>query len=149
MTFKEEIYNHCKEEVENQLTVLQKAIEETRESLGSETKSSAGDKHETGRAMAQLEMEKLGSQHQNVIKLKRILSQLKPEAIHTSIKAGSLVGTKNSTYFLSIGLGKLEVRGKEIYAISPASPVAQLLLSKKVGMSFSFNQKEEVITSCS
>ena len=58
MTIKQELYKLCLEYVENRFQTIQNTIKEIQESLGSETKSSAGDKHETGRAMLQLEREK-------------------------------------------------------------------------------------------
>ena len=39
---------------------MKKSILELQQSLDSETKSSAGDKHETGRAMLQIDLEKAG-----------------------------------------------------------------------------------------
>ncbi len=56
------LYNYCFEFIESRLCTIINTILDLRESLDSETKSSAGDKHETGRAMLQLEREKAGSQ---------------------------------------------------------------------------------------
>ena len=49
--------------VNNRLQTVQDTLfHSNQKALQSETKSSAGDKHETGRAMLQLEMEKAGQQ---------------------------------------------------------------------------------------
>lgn len=60
MSLKEELYELCVDFVDSRLSTIQQTIESNQKALTSETKSSAGDKHETGRAMLQLEMEKAG-----------------------------------------------------------------------------------------
>ena len=59
-------------------TILQ-SIQSNKNDLFSETKSSAGDKHETGRAMIQLEMEKASQQLLVVTEMKDILKKLSIE----------------------------------------------------------------------
>ena len=58
MNTKQKLFNACKEFVQDKLSTIEKTIQSNKSALNSETKSSAGDKHETGRAMLQLEMEK-------------------------------------------------------------------------------------------
>ena len=55
--------------VEDTIEVYKKGILDAQNGLQSESKSSAGDKHETGRAMLQLEAEKLGKQLQESLTL--------------------------------------------------------------------------------
>jgi hypothetical protein len=74
MNIKKELYNQCFSFIENRLLTVKKTMAEIQESLLSETKSSAGDKHETGRAMLQLEREKAGNQLVEIIKIKDNLS---------------------------------------------------------------------------
>ena len=59
---KEQVLQSCSILLEQQLSSIQDQINALKADLGSETKSSAGDKHETGRAMIQLEQERLGAQ---------------------------------------------------------------------------------------
>jgi len=59
---KNELLETCRKFVENRLNTVQQTLLSYENDLQSETKSSAGDKHETGRAMLQLEMEKTGLQ---------------------------------------------------------------------------------------
>ena len=70
LKIKENLYLQCVDFVENRFQTIQKTIDEIQESLTSETKSSAGDKHETGRAMLQLEREKAGNQLAEIQKTK-------------------------------------------------------------------------------
>jgi transcription elongation GreA/GreB family factor len=120
----------------NLRSILEKTLDEARkeyvlakESRDSDTKSSAGDKFETGREMMQKEMDKLSALVDNTLyslsKLNR-LANLPPAAVITE---GSLVETDQETYFISIGYGKLDT----VYAISIESPLGVELKGKKVG----------------
>ena len=71
MTLKETLLSKCHEFIDERHQRIQRTIDEIKVSLQSETKSSAGDKHETGRAMLQLEREKAGQQ------LKKIYQYIK------------------------------------------------------------------------
>ena len=59
---KQELFGQCQNFVNSKLDTIRQTINELQQALNSETKSSAGDKHETGRAMIQLEREKMGRQ---------------------------------------------------------------------------------------
>lgn len=133
MSIKLELYDFCLEFVDNRFQIIQNTIKEIQESLLSETKSSAGDKHETGRAMLQLEREKLGNQLAEIQKLKAILNKVNSEAKHQKIALGSVVYTTQSNYFIAISAGEIVLDSKRFYAISQATPIAKLLISKTVG----------------
>lgn len=128
----------CQTYVNERLQRIQKIIEGIQESLTSETKSTAGDKHETGRAMLQLEREKAGAQLAEVQKLQEILTKI---TISSSdhIRLGSLITTSQADYFISISVGKLSIENKSYYAIAANSPIGKLLLGKTIGDTFSFN----------
>lgn len=133
MSIKLELYDFCLEFVDNRFQTIQNTIKEIQESLLSETKSSAGDKHETGRAMLQLEREKSGNQLVEIQKLKAILNKVNSEAKHQKIALGSVVYTTQSNYFIAISAGEIVSDSKRFYAISQATPIAKLLISKTVG----------------
>ena len=76
MILKQNLYNQCQEFIDNRFETIQNTIKDIQKSLLSETKSSAGDKHETGRAMLQLEREKAGQQLAEIQKIKEILLKL-------------------------------------------------------------------------
>ncbi|GAA4801623.1 hypothetical protein GCM10023330_04420 [Litoribaculum gwangyangense] len=73
---KQQLHEACLEFIDNRFQAVKKTINEIQESLLSETKSSAGDKHETGRAMIQIEREKAGNQLAEIEKTKQILSKI-------------------------------------------------------------------------
>lgn len=144
---KSKVHEACVIKIQGQLDLLQQAINGAKEALTSETKSSAGDKHETGRAMAQLEMEKLGGQYQSAVQIKQFLIQIDPSRTSKTVATGSLLLAKSFVYFVSVGLGKLDFTfdGRDIYAISPSSPLAQSLLGKSLVDDVNMNGRAIVI----
>jgi transcription elongation GreA/GreB family factor len=137
MSIKQQLYNRCQVFLNNRLEVIQNTIADIQNSLQSETKSSAGDKHETGRAMLQLEREKAGHQLAELQKLNETLE---------NIALGSLVLTTHLNYFIAISAGEIEAEGNDYYAISAATPMAILLLSKQVGDLIEFRDTKFTIT---
>lgn len=101
------------------------------ESANNETKSSAGDKHETARAMMQLEQEKLSYQLKDLQDQKLELEKIDISKPSAQIAKGTLIQSDKGFLFLSIGLGKINVDDKTVFAISPQSPLGVKLLGKK------------------
>jgi transcription elongation GreA/GreB family factor len=136
---KEALYNYCKEFVNSKLETIEKTIKSNQADLASETKSSAGDKHETGRAMLQLEMEKAGQQLKGVTEMKLVLERIKLQETSGACKMGSIVKTNTINYFLAISAGKIVVENEIYYAVSSKSPIGQLLIGKKKNDTLQFN----------
>jgi len=130
---KEELYRFCSEFADARITRIQKQILEIQESMNSETKSSAGDKHETGRAMLQLEREKLGQQLLEAEKTQKHLGHIHINKKHDIIGPGSLVHTSLNSYFIAISAGEYTIENKLIYCISAATPMGRLLFGKCKG----------------
>jgi len=144
-TLKKELYNACVEFVKKREETVNQIIVSNQKALTSETKSSAGDKHETGRAMLQLEMEKAGQQLEGIHQMKTILAKIRLEETSELVKLGSLISTNQATYFLAISAGQITISDRSYYAISPSSPIGKLLLGRKVGDEFVFNGKTIMI----
>ena len=140
MNLKKELYNQCEAFVNKRLQTVEEVISSNQKALQSETKSSAGDKHETGRAMLQLEMEKAGQQLAGITKMKEILAKIDISKTTTNAHLGSIVFTDKLNYFLSISAGKLKALDKEFFAISISSPIGKLLLGKQENTSVNFNK---------
>ena len=143
---KTQLLQLCTTSLDTRLQSVLAVIEDIKQSLQSETKSSAGDKHETGRAMLQLEREKAGHQLAEIEKTKQILSKINTESTYKNIGLGSVVYTTTSNYFISISAGKLIVEDDTFYAISANTPIGQLLLGKSVGDVINFRNLEFKIT---
>ncbi|CAM1362176.1 3-oxoacyl-ACP synthase [Tenacibaculum xiamenense] len=138
---KEELYNQCIEYVNKRLQTIENTIESNKRALQSETKSSAGDKHETGRAMLQLEMEKAGQQLQGIRVMKETLAKIDIKKKSETSCLGSIIKTNLGTYFLSISAGQIKFSNKVYFAVSVSSPIGSLLLGKKINESVNFNGK--------
>lgn len=131
MTVKSRLLEQCQIFVRDKLNLIETVINANRKALDQESKSSAGDKHETGRAMLHLEMEKASQQFKAAQQMKETLDRTEIQHISGKIKLGSMVITDQGTYFIAISAGQLTVDKKQYYAISPASPIGQLLMGKE------------------
>ena len=145
MKLKEELYKQCVAFVTKKQNTIEATIASHQKSLESETKSSAGDKHETGRAMLQLEMEKASQQLIVAQQMKETLHKINLSESKTKVRLGSLVVTNNATYFMSISVGRLVVDTKEYFAISIASPIGKILLGQQVDSELVFNGNKILI----
>ncbi|MCG2459303.1 3-oxoacyl-ACP synthase [Flavobacteriaceae bacterium F89] len=139
MTIKQVLYDFCQFSIQNRIDNIQENIRSLQESLTSETKSSAGDKHETGRAMIQLEREKLGNQLQVAERTKQVLDKLVFKVRPVKIVTGTLVYTTKANYFLSVSLGEFRKNEFRAYCISPQTPMGVLLLGRSSGEVIDFN----------
>lgn len=145
MTAKKLLYQKCVDYVNQRLETVEKMIQSHQKSLVSETKSSAGDKHETGRAMLQLEMEKAGQQLSSIQKMKETLAKINPSKQSNLVSLGSLVETNLGNYYLSISAGQLTIQKETFFAISTSSLIGKLLLGKKQGDQLIWNGKKTQI----
>jgi len=139
MNVKKQLSEFCQEYVDSRTLRIQDSIKSIQESLSSETKSSAGDKHETGRAMLQLEREKLGQQLLEVERMAIILSRISISIKANAVVLGSWVKTSKRDYFLAISAGAYEGTPSPIYCVSRATPIGKLLLGKSIGDVVDFN----------
>ena len=145
LKIKEVLLDCCEVFVNKRLKTVADVISSNQKALASETKSSAGDKHETGRAMLQLEMEKAGQQLSGIAQLKVVLSKIDVFKSSKNVCLGSVIITDKVSYFLSISAGQLVVADKSYFAISVSSPIGKLLLGKQKKEVISFNGKIIVI----
>ena len=139
------LHEYCLAQATQSIATARAALEAAQEAGNTETKSSAGDKYETGRAMMQQEQEKNKVQLLKAIELKNQLAQLRSGQRNETAGPGSLVITNHGNFYLSVGLGKVSLEGKIYYAISLQSPVGELLRGKRVGEEFSFQRKHYTV----
>lgn len=144
---KEQLYKKCEVYLEEKITRISNSILDLEVALTNESKSSAGDKFETGREMINIEIQKLSTQLQQFQQLQVTLEVAKRNKKPTPIRLGSLVEATNATYFICIPIGEVILGDKKVYVIGAGSPVAQALLGKAEGDTFSFNSVESKITS--
>ena len=118
-----------------------------KESRDSDTKSSAGDKYETGREMMQREMDKISA---SLDMQKNQLAQMQRIDLHENpnrVGIGSYIETDAENYYLSVGLGKQTCNGSPFYAISSDSPIGALLMGKQKGDSIELRGRKITLIS--
>lgn len=131
--FKNQIIKAIDNELQERIKLAKESYQDAKESRDHETKSSAGDKHETGRAMMQQEMDRTETR---IIQLQTFINEFKnlPVDEDMSVVApGSVVQTDSGCYFIGLSLGKVHIDDWFIHAISVASPLGRLLLRKTTG----------------
>jgi len=132
------LHNYCLEITQEKMNRIDTLLKSNKKALDTATKSSAGDKHETARAMIHLDQENNSMQMLEAQKTFRILSQITIEK-HSSIKMGSLVKTDKALFYISVGLGKQKINDTEFFAVSPISPLAQKLIGLTENSIVNFN----------
>lgn len=138
---KQKLYSECVSYVEAKIEQTTIAIDELQRAANLETKSSMGDKYESGRAAIQLEMEKYSQQLNENYNLKKVLYQINAAKVYDSIQPGCVVYTNNDNYFVAINAGEVETGGNKFRTISLASPLGKELHKRKAGDNFTFRNK--------
>lgn len=143
---KAQLLTYCLNLAKRKLAALEEELGSTREATTSEDKSTAGDKHETGRAMMHLEQEKLHKQLAEAANMVAELLRIDASNQQNSVKLGSLVFTDRTTFYLAAGLGKVTFENKDYFVVSVQAPISNLMMGKQLGERFSLNGTEYVIT---
>lgn len=133
MELRKALFDLCCAYADARIRVAQEAMQQAQQAANTEEKSSAGDKYETGRAMAHLEKEKAAAQLFEANKLKELLHKINLEVITPKISLGSVIFTDKGNYYLAISAGKLYVDKVEFLALSPASPLGAQLINRSAG----------------
>jgi len=135
---KEKVHQQALNLVQTKLLELEAHFKDLQEGQSSNTRSTAGDKHDTEREMVQAELNnysrQIQVQKQNLNSLKFIDPSPKDR-----VEQGALVRTTNGLFYISIPLGKIVVEGEKVWIISAASPMGQAMKGKKAGEKFELN----------
>jgi hypothetical protein len=132
MLLKQKIHAHYLSIAANKVAILQQTLADLKESGSNETKSTAGDKHETALAMLQIEQANKRTQLQEALEQKATIEKLANVSNTTTIVPGSLVQTNKGYFYISVALGKAVVDGIAVIAISPQSPLGAKLVGLNV-----------------
>ena len=139
------LFSHCKADLEKKIEILELQKKSLQKDLTSEIKSSVGDKHETGRAMIQLELEKLGNQIHKIELNYQRLNTIKDFKTSNIVSLGSIIFTDKANYYLAVAADSFKINSKVFYCISTQSPIGKLLIGKKINQSIRFNDIESII----
>ncbi|MGL4597341.1 MAG: hypothetical protein ACRCYO_07435 [Bacteroidia bacterium] len=142
---KANVFNACLEILNKKIQAHELSLHELIAGAANDSKSTAGDKHETARAMMQLEQEKLSKQLSELRTQKNVLEQLREARVGERVGAGSLIKTDKGILYLSIALGRITIDGATVFALSPQSPLGEKLIGKKKGDLVEMNGAKYVI----
>jgi hypothetical protein len=146
MEFKDKLYQQCMEFIMQRINTAEIALKQSQEASNDDTKSSAGDKFETTREMVSQDIARtknlLFDGQQN---LQLLISLESVPSPGDTVRNGSLVYTSKGIFYISISAGQIKVEDQLVFAISSASPIGKLMIGKKRGESFSFNQSDYTI----
>lgn len=136
------IHEKCLSIVREKLTNAKSAVDDAQSSANEETKSTAGDKHDTSKAMAQLEVETAQKVLVEVEKTLELLKRIEYKSVKNVVESGALVTTADGRYYFSVGLGKIVVDDSPTFALSILSPLGNTLKGLKKGDTVEFNGKK-------
>ncbi|MBN8786187.1 MAG: hypothetical protein J0I84_03800 [Terrimonas sp.] len=139
LSLKQQAYSLCIHLLNEKIQTLQQALKQLTESAANETKSTAGDKHETALAMLQIEQENISRQLKTVLDQKASIETLNISSKHVAVASGSLVKTNKGYLFVSVALGKIMVDNIPVILLSPQSPLGKKLLGLKKNDSTEIN----------
>ena len=134
-----QLYSLCQHFIDQRIANAREAIKNATDSANDDTKSSAGDKHETGRAMAHLEQEKGVNQLNEALELQSVLQKINPEIISKTIQVGSVVCTDKGNFYICIPAGKIQIDNQVYFAISIGSPIGMKIKNLSKNQTFEFN----------
>ena len=129
--FKQHVYDACLQNIQAKIDATAEALVEAMDAGNGESKSSAGDKHETAKAMMQIEQEKLSTQLDELEKQQEELKKIDLHLQTDYVAKGNLVYTNQGYLFVGIGLGRLKVNDHVVFVVSPSSPLGKKIIGLK------------------
>jgi hypothetical protein len=145
MISKKEILEQCIRQVDEALENMQAVIEEAQRSANKY--GAPRDRYDSYRAQLLRKKDMFGQQMVKSRQQLEVLKKIDLKRKSDTIGFGSLIKTQNQFLFISTGLGKVELNGNSIYAISTMVPIYKVLEGKKEGDLYEFNGKKGKIVS--
>ena len=142
---KEAAYGQCRRIMTEKADQLKARLLDLKDSISNDTKSTAGDKHETARAHLQIEQEQVSKQLAEALAQLSVLDTIDTKIATAAITKGSLIRTNNGYFFMSIPVGKMLVNDETIIALSPQSPLGMRFIGLKAGDATEMNGRNYMI----
>ena len=142
LNLKSSVLESCLSIKRNQINELTEMLQSLKSSVESNEKSSAGDKHETGRENANQTLLIYGDQHRKAMEDLMVFMMIKPDKLVDTIQLGAIVILNDLTIFIADNMGKLTVNDMPVNILSPKGPFVQCMLGKSKGFEFKFNDKD-------
>jgi len=134
---KQEIINIIKAKAADKIQYFENLITETRAS-NNDTKSSMGDKYETGREMLQQEINNLQRQLNEVLNQQAVLQKITSDSSE-KVQNGALVKTNKGLFYVAASMGEIMYEKQKIMTVSTESPLVKAMFGKKMGETFTIN----------
>ena len=147
MHIKQQIHSHYIDVINSKVLMLQQTLADLKESGSNETKSTAGDKHETALAMLQIKQANTRGQLEEALQQRSVLTAINPDINTIKILQGSYVKTNKGNFYISVALGKLIINGETVMAISPQSPLGAKLMGCCVDDTVTINTHNYLVES--
>jgi hypothetical protein len=141
MSNKKTILQHIINELKAQLSSFQKDYKGLQAALSNETKSSAGDKYETGREMITQEINKVLDQINKQEIFIQKLQKIDPDRTIKQAADTALIETSMGTFFIGLPLGIVQLADEKIFFISVQSPIYQAMRNLIAGDHFIWQSK--------
>lgn len=126
-----------KEDLNAQLLALQEAS-------NADTKSSMGDKYETGRESINQSRDLLEKQKVLLDRDEKIIAQTSVDPT-TTVSSGALVKVHLGWLWVAVSVGKVMHEGQEVQVVSADSPLVVALKGKRVGDKVAFRGRSTEI----
>ena len=129
MLTKSEVIAELDRQLLRKLSYLNTSLKQAIDSRNSDTKSSAGDKFETSREMAQIEIQKIETE---ISKTQQFITDL-------FAKFSQFIITDKGAFLISIPFGKIILNDEKIFCISKNAPITKHLINTKKNDCFFYN----------
>lgn len=144
--FKKEVITECQRIITGKLNELQEELIHLAKDIAEDTKSSAGDKFETSREMANIEREKIFAQVSDYKRSLNVLANIR-HGDREQVVHGKLIETNKNWIFMAISIGPIRVADQTVLVISAMAPLGEAFMDKKVKEKVNFNGIDYVIKS--
>ena len=138
---KKRLHEACISLIRARVEQISGSLDEAREASFAETKSSAGDKYETGREMMRIQSDMRALQLYEAQDLLNRLERVDVSQELSTVKAGAVVWTTNGLFFVAQSIGQISLDGFEYQTISMASPMGKVLKGLAAGESTTFREQ--------
>ncbi|SEV97915.1 hypothetical protein SAMN05421841_0460 [Chryseobacterium wanjuense] len=140
---KSKILEIIRNKITEKIQSFEHLIAETRAS-NNDTKSSMGDKYETGREMLQQEINNLQRQLNETLNQQSILQKITSET-SSKVQNGALVKTNKGLFYIAASIGEIVVDNQKIMTVSVESPLVKAMMGLQSGQNFSINNVNQTI----
>jgi transcription elongation GreA/GreB family factor len=140
---KSKILEIIRNKITEKIQSFEHLIAETRAS-NNDTKSSMGDKYETGREMLQQEINNLQRQLNETLNQQSILQKITSEP-SSKVQNGALVKTNKGLFYIAASIGEIVVDNQKIMTVSVESPLVKAMMGLQSGQNFSINNINQTI----